>query len=118
MATLLPSSASIDCEIKPSSSESELQQTVLPIETSTLEMKDLRKNNGIKSTTQSEEEGIYLTWKDVWVNTNSNGKSGRSRSILQGLTGYAKPGQLLAIMGPSGCGKSTLLDTLAGIFTS
>jgi len=58
-------------------------------------------------------EGICLTWKDVWV-TASNRKNG-SRSILEGLTGYAKPGQLLAIMGPSGCGKSTLLDTLAGI---
>ncbi|QCD84124.1 ATP-binding cassette [Vigna unguiculata] len=57
-------------------------------------------------------EGICLTWKDVWV-TASNRKNG-SRSILEGLTGYAKPGQLLAIMGPSGCGKSTLLDTLAG----
>ncbi|XP_057415275.1 ABC transporter G family member 1-like [Lotus japonicus] len=41
------------------------------------------------------------------------GKHG-SKPILQGLTGYAKPGKLLAIMGPSGCGKSTLLHALAG----
>ena len=60
------------------------------------------------------EGGVYLTWEDLWV-TVSNGKNG-SRSILQGLTGYARPGQLLAIMGPSGCGKSTLLDALAGNF--
>ncbi|KAJ7946741.1 ABC transporter G family member 11-like [Quillaja saponaria] len=58
------------------------------------------------------EEGVHLTWEDLWV-TVSNGKNG-SRSILQGVTGYSKPGQLLAIMGPSGCGKSTLLDALAG----
>ncbi|XP_020222754.1 ABC transporter G family member 11 [Cajanus cajan] len=58
------------------------------------------------------EVGICLTWKDVWVSA-SNRKDGR-KSILEGLTGYAKPGQLLAIMGPSGCGKSTLLDALAG----
>lgn len=60
----------------------------------------------------SNRRGVFLTWQDLWV-TVSNGKKGR-RSILQGLTGYARPGELLAIMGPSGCGKSTLLDALAG----
>ncbi|XWS68272.1 hypothetical protein CRYUN_Cryun04dG0076400 [Craigia yunnanensis] len=58
------------------------------------------------------EDGAFLTWEDLWV-TVPGGKKG-SRSILQGLTGYARAGELLAIMGPSGCGKSTLLDTLAG----
>ncbi|CAJ2678127.1 unnamed protein product [Trifolium pratense] len=87
-------------EIKISSSEKSFKQSVLDIET---------------TTTLDEVDGIYLTWKDIWVNTiSSNG----SKSILQGLTGYAKPGQLLVIMGPSGCGKSTLLDTLAGRLSS
>nr|GLL23830.1 ABC transporter G family member 11-like [Ipomoea trifida] len=56
--------------------------------------------------------GVFLTWEDLWV-TVSVGKKGK-KAILKGLTGYARPGELLAIMGPSGCGKSTLLDTLAG----
>ncbi|KAJ6424278.1 hypothetical protein OIU84_025128 [Salix udensis] len=60
----------------------------------------------------TDRDGVFLTWKDLWV-TVSDGKKG-NKSILQGLTGYARPGELLAIMGPSGCGKSTLLDTLAG----
>ncbi|KAG8478569.1 hypothetical protein CXB51_028342 [Gossypium anomalum] len=57
-------------------------------------------------------DGVFLTWTDLWV-TVSGGTKG-SKAILQGLTGYAEPGKVLAIMGPSGCGKSTLLDTLAG----
>lgn len=57
------------------------------------------------------EEGITVTWENLWV-TVPNGKE--RKPILEGLTGYAQPGRLLAIMGPSGCGKSTLLDGLAG----
>lgn len=57
-------------------------------------------------------DGAYLTWEELTV-TVSGGKKG-PKSILQDLTGYARPGEVLAIMGPSGCGKSTLLDALAG----
>lgn len=52
-----------------------------------------------------------LTWVDLWVTVV---RGGAKQTILQGLTGYAEPGSLMAIMGPSGSGKSTLLDTLAG----
>lgn len=62
---------------------------------------------------QNSRGGVYITWEDLWV-TVSNGRDG-TKPILEGLTGYARPGELLAIMGPSGCGKSTLLDALAGI---
>ncbi|KAF2294146.1 hypothetical protein GH714_007897 [Hevea brasiliensis] len=57
------------------------------------------------------DDAVFLSWKDLWV-TVRDGRHG-SWSILQGLTAYAQPGELLAIMGRSGCGKSTLLDALA-----
>ncbi|XP_048337437.2 ABC transporter G family member 1 [Ziziphus jujuba] len=62
------------------------------------------------------ENGAYLTWENLWV-TVPHGKNS-TKPILQGLTGFASPGQLLAIMGPSGCGKSTLLDALGGRLSS
>ncbi|KAE8728263.1 hypothetical protein F3Y22_tig00004630pilonHSYRG00047 [Hibiscus syriacus] len=60
--------------------------------------------------TQKANNGVFLTWTDLWV-TVFGGEKG-TKAILQGLTGFAEPGKVLAIMGPSGSGKSTLLDTL------
>ncbi|XP_065871897.1 ABC transporter G family member 1-like [Euphorbia lathyris] len=65
-------------------------------ETSEMEKGKMMRNN------------IFVTWENISVTV-----SGR-KQILQQLTGYAQPGELLAIMGPSGSGKTTLLDSLAG----
>ncbi|KAL3538676.1 hypothetical protein ACH5RR_002042 [Cinchona calisaya] len=109
----LPSRAH-DYELNSSSSSSVPETKIsLELETNFRVMQSQGENNGVvRDETHSNNIGVFLTWKDLWV-TVSNGTKG-SRSILQGLTGYACPGELLAIMGPSGCGKSTLLDTLAG----
>lgn len=61
------------------------------------------------------DEGVVVSWEDLWVSAAGGNKGGRV-PILCGLNGYARPGEVLAIMGPSGCGKSTLLDALAGTY--
>lgn len=52
-----------------------------------------------------------LTWKDLTVMVTLG--NGETQKVLEGLTGYAEPGSLMALMGPSGSGKSTLLDALS-----
>ncbi|KAG8093321.1 hypothetical protein GUJ93_ZPchr0012g21121 [Zizania palustris] len=60
--------------------------------------------------------GIFLTWEDVRVTVAAGARTRGAppASILDGISGHARAGEVLAIMGPSGCGKTTLLDTLAG----
>ncbi|CAN6679713.1 unnamed protein product [Malus baccata var. baccata] len=72
--------------------------------------------DGVDVEIGSKRKGVSLTWKDLWVAV-ADGKNGQ-RMILQEVTGYAQPGEMLAIMGPSGSGKSTLLDALAGRLSS
>ncbi|KAL1803073.1 hypothetical protein DCAR_0934747 [Daucus carota subsp. sativus] len=58
-----------------------------------------------------EAEGVavaYLVWEDLSVVLPNR------RRLLNGLSGCARPGRIMAVMGPSGSGKSTLLDSLAG----
>lgn len=40
------------------------------------------------------------------------------RALLQGVNGFAKAGELTALMGSSGAGKTTLMDVIAGRKTS
>ncbi|KAK4271295.1 hypothetical protein QN277_020006 [Acacia crassicarpa] len=104
MASLLHPSVALDS----SSKVVELQTShdfITPLENTAIKPTDRSKG------TQKEDDGVFITWEDLWVTVGS-GKN--KKPLLQNLTGYAKPGQLLAIMGPSGCGKTTLLDALAG----
>nr|GLL43345.1 ABC transporter G family member 15-like [Ipomoea trifida] len=67
-------------------------------------------NNGVGD---YQKGGAYLGWKDLTVVIPNFG-DGPTKRLLNGVTGYALPARILAIMGPSGSGKSTLLDSLAG----
>ena len=55
----------------------------------------------------------WLTWQELCVTVSIS--NDETQNVLQGLTGYAEPETLMALMGPSRSRKLTLLDALAGI---
>lgn len=57
----------------------------------------------------SSSESIF-TWQNVEYTVPYQGGE---RKLLNGVSGYAKPGQMIALVGASGAGKTTLLNTLS-----
>ncbi|OTA81656.1 hypothetical protein M434DRAFT_401324 [Hypoxylon sp. CO27-5] len=89
---------------------------------------DVEKNGGVdssgsstdntQSTPEEQKETLeqltksesIFTWRDVEYTVPY---LGGQRKLLNKVSGYAKPGIMVALMGASGAGKSTLLNTLA-----
>ncbi|OQR98045.1 ATP-binding Cassette (ABC) Superfamily [Achlya hypogyna] len=56
---------------------------------------------------------VTLTFQDVWYSVQDP-KTGEDKHLLHGVSGYARPGTITALMGSSGAGKTTLMDVIAG----
>lgn len=55
--------------------------------------------------------GAVFSWKNIQYTVDIPG--GKKLQLLTNISGFVKPGQLVALMGSSGAGKTTLLDVLA-----
>lgn len=74
-------------------------------------------NSSHRNQNNQNQRPIDLVFENISVSIESKSSAAKppqERRILNDITGYAKPGQVLAVMGPSGSGKTTLLSTLSG----
>ena len=66
-----------------------------------------------------EIPSILLEWSNITYSVVKKGKIGtKNVTILNGVSGYANPGELLVLMGSSGAGRTTLLNFLCNRITS
>ncbi|RDX58457.1 ABC transporter G family member 15 [Mucuna pruriens] len=56
---------------------------------------------------------MVMVWEDVTVERLASFGE-EKKKLLNGITGFAEPARIMAVMGPSGCGKTTFLDSLTG----
>jgi ABC-type multidrug transport system ATPase subunit/ABC-type multidrug transport system permease subunit len=57
---------------------------------------------------------VTLAFKDIWYSVPDPSNPRETIDLLQGVTGFAAPGTMTALMGSSGAGKTTLMDVIAG----
>ncbi|KAL6405431.1 ABC multidrug transporter [Ilyonectria robusta] len=63
-----------------------------------------------ETSTKASPQQVTFTFSDIDYFVHHQGQE---RHLLRGVSGFVKPGQLLALMGSSGAGKTTLMDVLA-----
>ncbi|RAW21901.1 Pleiotropic drug resistance protein 1 [Phytophthora cactorum] len=57
---------------------------------------------------------VTVAFKDLWYTVPDPTNPKKIIDLLKGISGYALPGTITALMGSSGAGKTTLMDVIAG----
>ncbi|KAK7396229.1 hypothetical protein VNO78_17087 [Psophocarpus tetragonolobus] len=58
---------------------------------------------------------MVMIWEDITVECrDSYGREHGKKKLLNGVSGFAEPSRIMALIGPSGCGKTTFLHSLSG----
>ncbi|RLN47005.1 hypothetical protein BBJ29_010094, partial [Phytophthora kernoviae] len=66
---------------------------------------------------QTSEKGfipVTLAFQDLWYSVPDPLNPKQTIDLLKGISGFALPGTITALMGSSGAGKTTLMDVIAG----
>ncbi|KAL5553536.1 hypothetical protein UlMin_040937 [Ulmus minor] len=97
-----------------SASNTNLNSCLVDIEM--LDQPQQSSNSSVRSSIFRESlRPVTLKFEDVAYTIKLKSNKGKAtRSVLNGVSGIVRPGELLAMLGPSGSGKTTLLTALAG----
>eukprot|EP00644_Phytophthora_capsici_P006568 jgi/Phyca11/9314/fgenesh1_pm.PHYCAscaffold_36_\ len=68
----------------------------------------------VESAKELDFTPVTVAFKDLWYTVPDPTDSKKTIDLLKGISGYALPGTITALMGSSGAGKTTLMDVIAG----